>query len=96
MRRKLFIGLCAVGVLTLGTPATHGLADTRDGPASCMGFEASALSPPGSSDESPGGMPELKRFIDENFPGIPPGVIFSLISHLHEGSHEACDEALEG
>jgi hypothetical protein len=37
----------------------------------------------------------LKAFIDA-FPGVPPGVIFKTIAYLHEGSHEACDEALEG
>jgi hypothetical protein len=61
-----------------------------------MGFEASGISPPGSSDEIPGGVPELKAFIDQTFPGLPPGVIFMTVARLHGGSHEACDEALEG
>lgn len=61
--------------------------------ASCMGHEAAAISPPGSSEEFPDGMPGLKVFIDTL--GVPPGVIYSTIAKLHEGSHEACDEALE-
>ncbi|OGC91763.1 hypothetical protein A2899_00760 [Candidatus Amesbacteria bacterium RIFCSPLOWO2_01_FULL_49_25] len=61
--------------------------------ASCMGQEAAAISPPGSSEEFPDGMPGLKAFID-TIP-VPPGTIFNIIAKLHEGSHEACDEALE-
>jgi hypothetical protein len=65
------------------------------GGASCMGQEASAISPPGSSDEIPTGMPGLKAFVDATFPELPPGLVFSGIAMLHEPSHEACDEALE-
>jgi hypothetical protein len=61
--------------------------------ASCMGIEASSLSPPGSSDEVPGGMPEFRRFIKENLPG-PPGATSRAFAQLHAGSHEACDEAV--
>ncbi|HYT79080.1 MAG TPA: hypothetical protein VEQ37_07460 [Actinomycetota bacterium] len=94
--RRVIVVLLAVGGLTIAAPTSAAIADTRGGQASCMGFEASGISPPGSSDEIPGGMPELKAFIDAAFPGVPPGVIFKTIAHLHEGSHEACDEALEG
>ena len=76
------------------TPVRTALADAGAN-ASCMGHEASAISPPGSSDEFPTGMPGFKAFIDAAFPGVPPGVIFSTIAKLHAGSHEACDEALE-
>lgn len=93
--RKLLVVLSIVGVLTLAMPAAPALAEAG-GPASCMGHEASGISPPGSSDEFPTGMPGLKAFIDQAFPGVPPGLIFSTIAGLHEGSHEACDEALEG
>jgi hypothetical protein len=65
------------------------------GPASCLGHEASAISPPGSSDEVPGGMPQLKAVISAEVPGVPVGLVYQSIAHLHEGSHEACDEALE-
>jgi hypothetical protein len=63
--------------------------------ASCMGIEASTLSPPGSSDEVPGGMPEFRQFIRESSPGTPPGVVSRTFAQLHAGSHEACDEAVE-
>ena len=94
MRRTLLC-LAATGAIALATPAVPAFAEAGS-PASCMGHEASALSPPGSSDEALGGMPELKAFIDQMFPDQPPGAIFSAIASLHEGSHEACDEALEG
>jgi hypothetical protein len=28
--------------------------------------------------------------------GVSPGALFSFVASLHEGSHEACDEALGG
>jgi hypothetical protein len=93
--RRLFAVLSVAGTLTLASPAGPALAEAG-GPASCMGHEASGISPPGSSDEIPSGMPGLKAFIDQAFPGVPPGVVFSTIAGLHEGSHEGCDEALEG
>jgi hypothetical protein len=64
-------------------------------PASCVGHESSAISPPGSSDEFPTGRPGLNAFIKSTFPGTPPGAIVSTVAKLHEGSHTACDEALE-
>jgi hypothetical protein len=94
--RKLVLGVFALGVLTLAAPAGTAFADAGGAKASCMGFEASGISPPGSSDEIPDGMPGLKAFIDQTFPGVPPGLIFETIAQLQEGSHEACDEALEG
>jgi hypothetical protein len=86
--------------LVLGGSAGNASADvgsSSETPASCTGIEAAALSPPGSSDEAPGGMPALRAFLKANFPRIPPGLAFySFAAHLHEGSHEACDEALGG
>jgi hypothetical protein len=78
--------------LTLG-PAGTAFAEAT-GPASCMGHEASNLSPPGSSEELPGGMPAFTAFFRDSFPGTPPGSFISTIAQLREGSHEACDEAL--
>lgn len=94
MRRSFAVVSVAVA-LTLAGPAGPALAEAG-GPASCMGHEASAISPPGASEEFPSGMPGLKAFIGQAFPGVPPGAVFSTIAGLHEGSHEACDEALEG
>ena len=61
--------------------------------ASCVGIEVSSISPPGSSDEFPGGVPELNGVV-RSF-GVPPGVVYSAVAKLHEGSHEACDAATE-
>ena len=82
----LLLGFAAVGVAPASAagPGAH---------ASCMGHEASAISPPGTSDEVPGGMPEFMAFI-RTLPGAP-GASVSFIATLHEGSHEACDAALE-
>jgi hypothetical protein len=89
-----------VAIVTVPVVAALILTGTRTALAaapnsSCMAQEASAVSPPGSSDEFPGGMPDIKTFITQAFPGTPPGAIFSTIAKLHEGSHEACDAALE-
>jgi hypothetical protein len=63
------------------------------GHASCIGIEVSAISPPGSSDEFPGGAPELIGFVRSEFGQVGP--VVSFVAKLHEGSHEACDEATE-
>jgi hypothetical protein len=78
--------------LMLVTPGQVALAEAGSN-ASCMGHEASGVSPPGSSSEALGGMRELTQFIG-SLAG-PPGATYAFIASLHEGSHEACDEALE-
>lgn len=70
------------------------------GNASCMGYEASAVSPPGTSDEAPGGMPELLAGVDAFFvaPNGPlknRGAVIRLVTKLEADSHEGCDEAIE-
>jgi hypothetical protein len=77
--------------LTLG-PVSSASADAG-GAAGCLGREASGLSPPGSSDEAPGGMRDFAAFFQENFP--PAGHFIGQIAQLHEPSHAACDEAIE-
>lgn len=70
------------------------------GNASCMGYEASAVSPPGTSDEAPGGMPGVLADLDEFF--VDPdgdgfknrGQVISFFTKLPADSHEGCDEAL--
>jgi hypothetical protein len=98
--RTLRTALLAAGLITLATPAGTAFADvanTNPTPASCMGVEAAALSPPGSSDEAPGGVNDINAFLDEVAPGVPRGQAFySVAARLHELSHEACDEALGG
>jgi hypothetical protein len=100
MRRKLVLGILTAMVLTVAAPAGTAFADAGSAsstPASCMGIEAAALSPPGSSTEAPGGVRDIKAFLDQVAPGVPPGKAFySIAARLHENSHEACDEALGG
>ncbi len=84
-------GLGAAMALASAGPA---LGDAR-GSASCMGFEASGISPAGSSAEFPGGPAQLRRWIGDAFPGLPPGAIYRTVARLHEGSHAACDEILD-
>ncbi len=75
--------------LLAGLVAAPGVARADAGAnASCMGHEASAISPPGSYDEFPGGLPELKSLT-----GHPFGGTISGFAQLREGSHEACDAA---
>jgi hypothetical protein len=90
--RRLAVAILAGGVLTIAlvfAPSAFGAASS----ASCVGHEASGVSPPGSSDEAPGGVPDLLAFIRANYPGTVGGFV-STAAKLHAGSHEACDEAL--
>lgn len=70
-----------------------------NGAASCMGIEHAAISPPGTSDEEPGGS---RQFVGEvkalaaGLGGVPAGALMRFIASLHVGSHEDCDEALGG
>ena len=85
----------SIGALTL--PAGAAAADEPNGQASCMGIELASISPPGTSDEEPGGatqfVGEIKEFAA--FLGLPPGGLFRWVASLHAGSHALCDEALE-
>ena len=99
MIRKRSAQLAALVVATLCGAvfaATAG-ADPSNSKASCIGFEASSIAPPGSSTEFPGGVKELVGVVQglAAEAGIPPGAIASSVAKLHEGSHEACDEATE-
>lgn len=77
--------------LVVGVPVGGAAAS---GSASCIGIEASSISPPGSSEEVPGGMPALIGFVKGEIGKAGPFVSFA--ARLHAGSHEGCDEALEG
>ena len=98
--KKIFVGALTAGILSFVAPVGTAFADAGTAsatPASCMGIEAAALSPPGSSAEAPGGVKDIKAFLEQVAPGVPPGQAFySFAASLHEGSHEACDEALDG
>jgi hypothetical protein len=94
-------GCRAVAVLAVVLPAGLALragTATADpaGPASCIAHEAAGISPPGSFHEFPGGMPAFQDFLSERFPGVPGGQVIREVAQLHEGSHEACDAAIEG
>jgi hypothetical protein len=86
-RNSIRAGVIAI-VLALAS-AGSALADAH-GNASCLGFEASGVAPPGSSDEFPGGVAELQAFLKDTF-GHPTGAIISAAAKQHLGSHEACD-----
>jgi hypothetical protein len=95
--RKVVVAVMIVIALVTGLVAVSGVAAFADAGshASCMGHEVSSIAPAGTTDEFPGGVHQFTQVIRELFPGVPSGVIYSTIARLHEGSHEACDEALE-
>ncbi len=84
----------AIALLAMFAGGKPVLAKGPAAPASCMGQEAAAISPPGSSDEVPRGMPEFMQFV-RGLPGSP-GSSISFIAGLHAGSHDACDAAIGG
>lgn len=96
--RKRLAAFAAVGwlALVLLTPGQLALAEAGSG-RSCMGHEASDISPPGSNQEFPDGAPGLRDEVRRIAAalGVPVGRVYAFIASLHEGSHEACDEALE-
>ena len=87
----------ALGLTTFIAPAALAAPSEPNGNASCLGIELAAISPPGSSEEVPGGAPafvaEVKSIASSL--GLPPGAVFAFIASLHTGSHADCDEALE-
>jgi hypothetical protein len=63
-----------------------------------MGLEHASISPPGTSDEEPGGTRQFVAEVKELATafGVRPGTLMSFIAQLHAGSHESCDEVLGG
>jgi hypothetical protein len=96
-RRIVIAGLLAFTLGSVAAPTVVAAADEPNGNASCVGLELASISPPGSSDEEPGGAPQAVSEIKElaSTFGLRPGALFSFIAHLHAGSHAECDEALE-
>jgi hypothetical protein len=97
-QRAMLAALLAVAMSAMVVPGVAFAADEPNGNASCMGLEQASISPPGSSDEEPGG---ARQFIGEvkelaTLFGVKPGGLLSFIASLHAGSHAGCDEALEG
>jgi len=97
-RRIVAASAGAVLAAALISPATILAANEPNDAASCLGIEMAAISPPGTSDEEPGGARQFVGEVKElaAFLGVMPGALFSFIASLHAGSHAACDEALEG
>ena len=92
-KKRIVQSALVLVVLTSVVAAPATLAGAVDRHASCIGHEAAGISPPGSSDEFPGGVPEVHRLLDSL--GVRQGDVFSSVAKLHEGSHEACDAAAE-
>jgi hypothetical protein len=94
MRRNGF-RLASITAASLSLIAVGGVGSAlgdASGHASCLGIEASSISPPGSSDELPGGMRELVD-VTKAEAGGKSGPVAREFAKLHAGSHEACDEA---
>jgi hypothetical protein len=94
MRRRGFrVAITALGCAAFLTAGGVGSAlGDASGQASCIGIEFSSVSPPGSSDEIPGGGAELVVATKAEAGG-KFGPAARAFAKLHEGSHEACDEA---
>jgi hypothetical protein len=93
IRFRVVVVIVASSALLAGAGAQSAMADASGG-ASCIGIEASSVSPPGSSAEAPGGMAQLVAFVKAEAGG-KFGPAASSFARLHAGSHEACDEASE-
>ena len=94
-------GLALILALVLGAlaaPAGAAAASEPNGHGSCVGLEQASISPPGSSDEEPGGARQFVGEVKELATafGVRPGTLMSFIAQLHAGSHEDCDAALGG
>jgi hypothetical protein len=91
--RRIVQSALGLALLTATVAAPATVVGAVDQHASCIGHEAAGISPPGSSDEFPGGVPEIHRLLESS--GVRQGAVFSAVAKLHEGSHEACDAAAE-
>ena len=97
-RSVLASAVLALAVSPVAAPSAAFAADQPNGNASCMGLEQASISPPGSSDEEPGGARQFVAEVKELAAifGVKPGVLFGFIARVHAGSHAECDEVLEG
>lgn len=97
-RRGTIAAAFALALIGATAPGGVAAANEPNGRASCIGLEQASISPPGSSDELPGGAPQFIGEVKDlaSMFGVPTGVLMSFIGGLHAGSHAACDEALEG
>jgi hypothetical protein len=90
------VAASAIVAATLLAPGSV-MAREPNGAATCVGIEMASVSPPGTSDEEPGGAPQFIGEVKEiaGFLGLRPGQLVAFIASLHAGSHAECDEALE-
>ncbi|MPZ13062.1 MAG: hypothetical protein GEU73_01320 [Chloroflexi bacterium] len=84
-------------ILASATPVFADPAEPAN--ASCVGIEASAISPPGSAPEEEEelageGMPGIVRFVRDGL-GLQMGTVASRIAKEHRQTHAACDEGTE-
>lgn len=93
--KVLAVGSAAVVLAGIGSASTPSPTAAVNSHASCIGIEASEISPPGTSSEFPGGMHQVAHLVRAvaGALGIPSGAIYSSVARLHAGSHEACDAA---
>jgi hypothetical protein len=87
---SVFVLSLLLSLATIFSPPA--LADANEH-ASCAGLESSSISPPGSSDEEPGGRAQLAHEL-KGLAGqyqVPPGAIVTDLAHSHAGSHDLCD-----
>lgn len=93
MRKATVVVVIMLAMLVIPVAAASADPGTHTGttPASCTGIESSGIAPAGSSDEFPGGRPQLNVVLRGLFPDTPLGQIVSGFSKVHAGSHEGCD-----
>lgn len=95
-RRRLVVVVAALGLLVAALHPAPAFANAG-GSASCIGLELSDISPPGTNPEFPDGGPGFVEEVTALAAALGfknRGDLISFIAKLHEGSHEACDEAL--
>ena len=76
-------------LVNFGPVSTTAVFADASGHASCNGIESSVVSPPGSSEEFPGGRSQISHELKQA--GGPPGALYSAFAKVHAGSHEGCD-----
>jgi hypothetical protein len=95
-RRRIALAIGLSLFTVLGFPPTAASADAGER-AICVGLEFTFNTPPGTSEEFPGGGREVAEEVHSiaEALGIPPGAVVSFVAQFHEASHEGCDEATD-
>ena len=90
IRAVIVLIALVIGVMVI--PAGAAFADAGAN-ASCVGIESSAISPKGSSDELPGGRPQVNGILRDALGTHGIGAVIAQVAKIHAGSHEGCDAA---